>query len=51
MLQELLHADDLVLMIETMEGLWHKFKEWMVFERNGLRANHGKSKVMVTGLS
>ena len=31
-LSQLLHADDLVLMSETMEGLWNKFLKWRSFE-------------------
>ena len=29
-LSEMLYADDLVLMGETIEGLWNKFRKWMV---------------------
>ena len=40
---ELLHADDLVLMSETIEGLWNKFIESKeVFESNGLKLTPGK---------
>ena len=48
-LSELLHADDLVLMSETIEGLWVKFlKGKEAFESKGLKVNHGKKhKVMV----
>ena len=37
-LSELLYADDLVLMCETIEGLWNKFQKWKeAFERKVLR--------------
>ena len=49
MLSELLYADYLVLMSETMEGLINKFIKWMVaFENNGLKVNLGKTKVTVS---
>ena len=48
-LRELLHADDLVLMCETIEGLRDKFLKWKeAFESKGLKANLGKTKVMVS---
>ena len=48
-LSELLHADDLVLMSETIEGLENKFLKWKeAFESKGLKANLGKTKVMVS---
>ena len=49
-LSELLYADDLVLMNETIKGLNNKFlycKE--AFESKGLKVNLGKTKVMVSG--
>ena len=47
---ELLHADCLVLMSETIEGLRNKFREWMeAFESMGLKVNVGKTMVMVSG--
>ena len=47
-LSELLYADDLVLMSETIEGLWNKFLKWKeAFESKGLKVNLGKIKVMV----
>ena len=50
MLSELLYADDLVLMSETMEGPGNKFLKWMeALESNGLKVNLGKIKVMVCG--
>ena len=49
-LSELLYADDLVLMSETIEGLRDKFLKWKeAFERKGLKANLGKTNVMVSG--
>ena len=47
-LSELLYADDLVLMSETMEGLRNKCLKWReVLESKGLKVNLGKMKVMV----
>ena len=47
-LSELLYADDLVLISETIEGLRDKFiKLKEVFESDGLKVNLGKTKVMV----
>ena len=47
-LSELLHADDLVLMSETTEGLRNKFLNWKeALEIMSLKVNCGKSKVMV----
>ena len=49
-LSELLYADDLVLMSETIEGLWNKFLKWKeAFERKGLKVSLYKTKVMVSG--
>ena len=46
-LYELLYADDLVLMAETMEELEAKFIRWKAaFEGEGLKVNLGKTKVM-----
>ena len=48
-LSELLHADGLVLINETIKGLSNKFIKWKeAFERQGLKVNLGKSKVMVS---
>ena len=48
-LSELMYADDLVLMCETIEGLWSKFLEWKeAFESKGLKNNLGKTKVKVS---
>ena len=49
-LSELLHADDLVVMSETIEGLRNKFIKWKeAYESKGFKVNHGKSKVMISG--
>ena len=49
-MSEMLYADDLVLMSETMEGLREKFWKWKeAFESKGLKVNLGKTKVVVTG--
>ena len=48
MLSELLYADDLVLMSETIRGLRNKFLELMEdFQSMGLKDNLGKTKVMI----
>ena len=40
MLSELLYADNLVLMIETIEGLINKLIKWKeAFESKGLKVN------------
>ena len=50
MLSELLYADDLVQMSETIEGLGNKFLKWKEsFESMDLKVNLGKTKVMVCG--
>ena len=47
-LSELLYADNLVLMSDTIEGLRDKFIKWKeAFERKGLKVSLGKTKVMV----
>ena len=49
-MSEMLYADDLVLMSETMEGLREKFWKWKeAFESKGLKVNLGKTKVVVSG--
>ena len=49
-LSELLYADGLVLMSETIEGLRNKFLKWNeAFESKGLKVDFGKTKVMVCG--
>ena len=50
LMSEMLYADDLVLMSETMEGLREKFWKWKEeFESKGLKVNLGKTKVVVSG--
>ena len=50
LMSEMLYADDLVLMSETMEGLMEKFWKWKeAFESKGLKVNLGKTKVVVSG--
>ena len=47
---ELLYADYLVLISETIEGLRNKFLKWSeAFVSKGLKVNLGKTKVMVSG--
>ena len=49
-LYELLYADDLVLMAETVEKLEAQFIRWKAaFEGKGLKINLGKTKVMKSG--
>ena len=49
-LSEMLYADDLVLMNETIEGLGNNFLKWKeAFESKGLKVNLGKTKAMVCG--
>ena len=49
-MSEVLYADDLLLMSETMEGLRGKFWKWKeAFESKGLKVNLGKPKVLVSG--
>ena len=48
-LSELLYAGDLVLVIETIEGLMNKFLKWKeAFGSKGLKVNIGKTRVMVS---
>ena len=47
-LSELLFADALVMMSETIEGLRDKFFKWKeAYESKGLKVNLGKTKVVV----
>ena len=49
-LSELLYADDLVLMSETVGELRNKFLKWKeAYESKGLKVNLGKTKVVVCG--
>ena len=45
MLSELLYADDLVLMSETIEGFRNKFINWKAFESKCLKINFWKVMV------
>ena len=45
---ELLYADVLVMMSETIDGLRNKFIKWMAFVSNGLKVNLGKTNVMAS---
>ena len=48
-LNELLYADDLVLLSESIEGLKDKFLKWKEsFESKGMKVSLGKTKVMVS---
>ena len=48
-LSELLYADDIVLMSETIEGLRDKFLKWKeAFESKCLNVNFGETKAMVS---
>ena len=50
-MKQILYADDLVLMGETMEELRENFDEWIeAFETKGMRVNLGKTKLMVSGI-
>ena len=50
LMYEILYADDLVIVSETMEELREKFKKWKeALERKGMKINLGKTKVMVSG--
>ena len=48
-LRELLYADDLDLMSETIEGLRNELLKWKAFENKGLKVNLEKTKVIVSG--
>ena len=48
-MNEILYADDLVLMNESIENLKEKFFKWKeAFESRGLKVNLKKTKVMVS---
>ena len=50
-MKQILHADDLVLMGETMEELIENFNEWReALESKGMRVNLEKTKLMVSGI-
>ena len=47
---EILYADDLVLMSESMDDLRERFQKWRsALEGKGLKLNVGKTKMMVSG--
>ena len=47
---ELLYADDLVVIAESVEELLEKLKKWKTaMEKRGLRVNMGKTKLLVSG--
>ena len=49
-LSELLYADDLDVMSETIKGLRNKFLKWNeAIKSKGLKVNLGKTKLMVSG--
>ena len=51
LLFEILYADDLVLMADSMEELRMKFDKWKgAIEKKGLKVNLSKTKVMVSGV-
>ena len=48
-MKQILYADDLVLMRETMEELRENFDDWReAFESKGMRVNLGKTKLMAS---
>ena len=48
-LSELLYADDLALMSETIDGLRNKFLRWKdAFESKCMKVNIGNTEVMVS---
>ena len=50
MLSELLNADELVQMRETIKGSRNKFLKWKEsFDSKGLKVNLRKTRVMVSG--
>ena len=51
LINEILYADDLVFMSESMENLKEKFLKWKeAFESKGLKVNLKQTKVVVSGL-
>ena len=50
LLNEILYADDLVLMSESMDDLKERFQKWRsALKGKGLKVNAGKTKMMVSG--
>ena len=52
LMNEILYADDFVLMSDSMENLKEKFLKWKeaTFESKGLKVNIKKTKAMVSSL-
>ena len=51
LLNEILYADDLILMSKSVENLKEKFLKWKkAFESKGLKVKFKKTKVIVRGL-
>ena len=49
LLMEILYADDLVIMAESMEELRTRFNQWKsALEKKGMKVNMGKTKVLVS---
>ena len=50
LLNEILYADDLVLMNENLEDLRERFQRWRgALESKGMKANTRKTKIMESG--
>ena len=50
LLNEILYADDMALMSQSLEDLRERFQRWRsALEDKGLKVNVGKTKVMVSG--
>ena len=50
LMNEILYADELVLISENIDDLRKKFIKWKdAFERKGMKVNIGKTKLMVSG--
>ena len=50
LLNEILYADDLVLLSESLDDLRERFQRWRsALEDKGLKVNVGKTKMMVSG--
>jgi len=50
-MKEILYANDLVLMGESMDKFRENFNQWIrAFESKGMKVNLGKTKLMVSGI-